>query len=118
MPPGLSVVLLFDAFEQADPAIQIWLNEQLVSGLCRLRHVYTVLAGRELPEATVTWQGECHSHVLPAVAPEAHKQFCADVGIRVPDDTVLAFHRVFDGKPGLFAEYALKLAQEGIQHEP
>lgn len=110
MPPSLPVVLLFDAFEQANDTIQAWLNEQFLLGVCQLPHVYVVFAGRQLPEPLASWQSTCCSHELPPVGLEDHRRYCIEIGINVSDETLVAFHTAFDGRPGYFVEFASKLA--------
>jgi hypothetical protein len=108
MPANIPIVLLFDAFEEANIQLQHWINEQLISGLIQLPNVYIVLAGRNLPEAPQTWLDTCQSYDLPPVRFEDQKEYCLLNGISLDDDVIFAFHEAFDGKPGLFAEYTVK----------
>lgn len=110
IPSNSRIVLLLDAFEQASISVQSWINEQLVIGLCRLRNIYIVLAGRTLPQPPVNWEDTCHSYDLLAVSLNHHREYCIKLGIKVSDDTLSAFHEAFEGKPGLFVEYASKLS--------
>lgn len=108
-PFSVPLVFLFDAFEQADESIQDWINEQLLVGLCQLSNVYVVIAGRQLPEPPISYFHSCKFHELIAVEFEAHKKYCVQVGIDIDEQIINAFYTAFEGRPGLFVEYASKL---------
>lgn len=67
MPSQLLILLLFDSIEQADTQVRVWVNEHLLLGLSRLLNVYTVIAGRHLPEPSAAWQDLSIDYELPPV---------------------------------------------------
>ena len=108
---GFPLVLLFDTFDSASTEIQNWLNEQFISSLIQIPKVFIVLAGRTLPDLPSIWCDTCESYILPPVTLEDHISYCDRLGITVSKEVIRAFHSVFEGTPGLFAEYAPKLKE-------
>ena len=111
IPSQLLILLLLDSFEQAEAPVRAWINNQLLTGLSGLPNMYTVVAGRQLPEPHAAWQDIASEYDLPQVGEEDYLKYCTSIGI-VPEDSVIkAFHRAFEGKPGLFVEVASKLGR-------
>jgi hypothetical protein len=104
LPSSPPVLIMFDVFEGAAPSIRDWLHEHLLTGLCRLPHVWTVVAGRSLPEPLISWCDTCHTHELPSVSLEDHRRYCRHIGAELSDEIIEVLHNVLDGKPGLFVE--------------
>jgi len=110
------IVLLFDAFEQADRSVQAWLDDDLMVGLSRIPHVWVVVAGRTLPAPLATWQDTCCLHQLLPVSLDDHRWYCTNIEADLSDDQIVAFHVAFDGKPGLFVELVTpKFGRRGIR---
>lgn len=107
-----SMVLLFDTLDGATAPIQNWLNEQLMPAILQIPKIYVVFAGRVLPELPSNWEDVCDTYTLPPATLEDHMSYCESLGIKASKETIAAFYKVFDGTPGLFAEYASKLDKE------
>jgi hypothetical protein len=105
------MVLLFDTFDGAAQNTQDWLSEQVLLPLLQIQNIYVVLAGRELPELPGLLASSSKTHTLPPVSLEDHIAYCTSLGINVSREVIEAFHRVFEGTPGLFSEYASKLIE-------
>jgi hypothetical protein len=104
IPRGSPIVLLFDAFEQADRLVQDWLNESMLPGLSRITNVRVVVAGQTLPKPPATYHDVCCTHELPPVSLDDHRLYCARIRANLSDEQIEVLHRVLDGKPGLFVE--------------
>jgi hypothetical protein len=105
-------VLLFDTFDSAGLNIQNWLNEQFFLAILQIPNVYLVLAGRSLREPPNAWLDICETYTLLPVTLEDYISYCNHLGINTSREIIEAFHKVFNGTPGLFAEYAPKLLEE------
>jgi len=106
------LIIQFDSFDSANPKIQDWVLEQLIPSLLQISLSYIVIAGRTLPEEKEMWVDYCDSYLLQPVTLQDHITYCNNMGIQTSEDVIKAFHNVFDGIPGLFAEYANKLKKE------
>lgn len=103
------IVLMFDTFDSASTTIQDWINEQFIPALLKVSNVFVVIAGRVLPDVPSSLEDICESYMLESVSLNDHKLFCTQFGIDISDETLADFHEVFEGTPGLFAEYVTKL---------
>jgi hypothetical protein len=106
------LVIQFDTFDSASPKIQDWLNDQLISSLLQIPNLYIIIAGRTLLDVPSGWVDVCDSYFLPPASLEDHKNYCKSLGIDTSEEVIKALHEVFEGIPGLFAEYASKLKKE------
>lgn len=105
MPPLLPVILLLDAFEEANTETQLWIYQELIIGLYKLPNVLTVVAGRKLLEPEGTWQEASITTELTEVTIEDYKAYCSNMGASdLTEEYILAFHRGLKGRPGSFAE--------------
>ncbi|MBN1992835.1 MAG: ATP-binding protein [Anaerolineae bacterium] len=113
------VLLMFDALEQSDPAIQHWLMNELLVSLTPLQHVRVVLAGRAIPDAAGSYAACCHSYELVPVRDEtAYIVFCQQLNLTITEQSIRDFALVFDYKPGFFVDFVLpKFSQAGAAHE-
>ena len=106
------LIILFDTFESSPPEIQYWLNEQFLAAVLQVPYIYLVFAGRSLPDLQSNWEDICDLYVLPPATLEDHVTYCNSLGIKTSKEIIEAFYGVFEGVPGLFAEYASKLNKE------
>lgn len=111
---GLTIVILFDTFEASSDSTRGWLNEQLLVSIKQIPHVVTVLAGKALPTPLVSWKDMAQDFELEPVKDiEEYKQYCAHLGMELDEKTcasIETLYTVFEGSPGLFADYVPKLA--------
>jgi hypothetical protein len=116
MPPASPVILLLDAFEEANEETRLWIYRELIIGLYRLPNVLTVVAGRELPEPESTWQEASITTELTRVTVEDYKAYCSDMGAtELTEDNIQLFYRGFDGRPGDFAEVVQNFIPRGVK---
>lgn len=105
-------VLLFDTFDGAGSNVQNWLNEQFILAILQIPNIYLVLAGRYLPDLSNTWLDVCETYTLLPVTLADHISYCDRLGVDASIEVIEAFHKAFDGVPGLFAIYAPKLLEK------
>lgn len=113
-----TLLLMFDAVEQSDPAIQTWLMHDLLPGLTAKPHIRVVVAGRTLPDAAGSYAAYCHTFQLTPVEDEsAYIDFCRELNLPIGEQSIKDVARVLDHKPGLFVELVLpKFGRRGVAH--
>jgi hypothetical protein len=105
------IVLILDAFEQANESTRHWIADELLIRLYRLPNVVTVIAGREIPALETTWEDYAITSVLTKVTLEDFQAYCNDIGSKIPDEQIPMLYQGFDGSPGNFAEFTDALRQ-------
>jgi hypothetical protein len=112
------LVLLFDAVDNAAPAIQSWLMASLLVQLSALPHVRVVVAGRTLPDAAGAYAARCVSHELrPVTEAEAYIAYCQAKGLRLGEQSIRDFARAAGYAPGQFADLVKVFAPLGAGHD-
>ena len=100
------VLLLFDSVDCASPGMQMWLMNTLLAQLSSLAHVLVVVVGRTLPEPHGSYAAFCERYQLRPVEDEKeYIAYCQNIHAKLGKQTIRAFAKAFDYKPGLFAEY-------------
>jgi hypothetical protein len=98
-------MLIFDAVEQALPATQSWLMDNLLVQLSSLVHVCAVVGGRTLPAAAGGYAPHCCSYELKSVREsEPYVQYCRAISAQLPEEHIPTLAKAFDFTPGAFAE--------------
>lgn len=98
------LVLMFDAFEQADLDTQKWVNEKIVTIFSQLANVTLILSGRQLPDTISVWEGQQYSLRIDAPKIEDYYEFCKKMDDDFSEELIKAFYKVYKGNPGLFIE--------------
>lgn len=113
LPASMAIVLLFDTVEQASTDIQTWVTNDLLAALYPLTHVRVVLAGRQLPAISTTWQDICHPYELQPVKPYHYRHYCETLGLTLNDGELNLIYQMWDGSPGLLVSMTPKLLSWG-----
>lgn len=105
------ILLLFDSVDEAEESVLNWIMDPLLVFLYPLSHVKVVLAGRSVPEPCGTYEDICCTHrLLPVQSEDEYIAFCREIGIvdqpgeGLTNDTIRAFARACEYKPGFFFE--------------
>lgn len=100
-----TVVLLFDAVNDATPTTCDWLMDTLIVQLMRLPHMRVVVAGRSMPEASGSYVAMCYSHQLtPIEEVEAYIAYCQQIGAELAEQSIRDFAHACAYRPGMFAD--------------
>lgn len=95
-------LFLLDALDKAEPDVRHWVQDHLLVGLHRLDHIFIVLAGREEPTLQPPWESVCHLHRLEPVTVSDYWDYCQQINLALPRETIGLLHAVFKGSPGEF----------------
>ena len=113
-----TVVLLFDAVNDASEETRNWLVDTFLVQLSRLSHVRVVLSGRMIPEPSGTYATCCDSlELLPVTEERAYVEFCRSHHFDLAEQSICDIARVLKYAPGLFVDYvASTFAVQGVRN--
>ena len=96
------IVFILDTFNEATPELQTWVGGQFLMEVADYERLYCVVAGQEVPKATIEWERLHHSCCLkPIREHEAWFRYARDEGY------------LFDQKElGMLVDYL-----KGVPHE-
>lgn len=76
-----SIVFILDTFNEATPELQTWVEGQFLMEVADYERLYCVVAGQEVPKATIDWERLHHSCCLkPIREHEAWYRYARDEG--------------------------------------
>lgn len=119
--PGRTIVLLFDETDRACTTAQSWLLDTLLGYLLlsqQYTHVRVVVAGRQLPPHTGSYDSICNNHTLrPVIEIEPYIRYCRAIGSTLTEDQILLLIKNSGYVLGVFANTAKLLAPQGLSHD-
>jgi hypothetical protein len=107
------IVLVFDVFEACDPSVKVWLSGTFLPGVGRSPNLSVVIAGRNVPEPTLEWEGLCRVLTLPAIAAEHWHSYAKNLGIGVSLDFIKGCCYACKGHSLSIASHLSSLPREG-----
>jgi len=110
------LVLLFDTFEHADPALKDWVENDFLERLKRVEQVIVVFGGRQWPKIRKDdyWHEHGYSFPLNGVRIEDYEQYAEQRGLRLEPEELTQLHQSMNGLPKLFAEFVEARLQGGV----
>jgi len=119
--PGRTIVLLFDETDKACTTAQNWLLDTLLGSLLlskQYTHVRVVVAGRQLPAHTGSYDSIRNNHTLrPVIEIEPYIRYCRAIGSTLTEDQILLLIKNSGYVLGVFANTAKLLAPQGLSHD-
>jgi hypothetical protein len=108
------LVILFDTCEQAGPEVGAWLAEIFLAHAQRAENLVVVIAGREVPEASIEWASCCHQRSLVSLDDvEAWDAYARGNGWDMPRVWIEAYCAATEGNPGQMDMLMVRAAQSG-----
>jgi hypothetical protein len=95
------LVFLFDTCEQAGPEVGEWLAGTFLAHVHRAKKLVVVIAGRQVPEASLAWEAYCQHHRLGKLRePGLWQKYAERIGAVLPSpEFIPVFCQHFDGHP-------------------
>lgn len=107
-----SIVFILDTFNEATPELQTWVGGQFLMEVADYERLYCVVAGQEVPKATIEWERLHHSCCLkPIREHEAWYRYAKDAGLPFDQKELGILVDLFEGVPSLIGQALGKVTQ-------
>jgi len=107
-----SIVFILDTFNEATPELKAWVEGQFLMEVADYKRLYCVVAGQEVPKATIDWERLHHSFCLkPIREHEAWYRYAKDAGLPFDQKELGMLVDLFEGVPSLIGQALGKVTQ-------
>ena len=107
-----SIVFILDTFNEATPKLQDWVAGSFLAEVADCERLYCVVAGQEVPKATIDWDSLHHRFCLkPIREHEAWYRYAKDAGLPFDQKELGILVDLFEGVPSLIGQALGKVTQ-------
>ena len=100
-----SIVFILDTFNEATPELKAWVEGQFLTEVADYERLYCVVAGQEVPKATVDWERLHHKFCLKPIRDhELWYHYAKDAGLPFDQKELGMLVDLFAGVPHLIGQ--------------
>jgi hypothetical protein len=107
-----SIVFILDTFNGATPELRAWVEGQFLMEVADNERLYCVVAGQEVPEASIEWEPLHHKCCLKPIRDhELWYRYAKDAGLPFDQKELGMLVDLFEGVPSLIGQALGKVTQ-------